>query len=62
MPSRLKRGGVAQWVAHLTRYVEVIGSRPIKGPIVSLSKKLYPYCLVLLGSRSGIKRDTIKLK
>ena len=34
------RGGVAQWVARLTRNVEVVGSSPIKGPVVSLSKKL----------------------
>ena len=57
------RGGVAQWVANLTRNVEAVGSSPIKAPVVSLSKKLYPYCLVLVGSRSGIERDfTIKLK
>jgi len=31
---------VAQCVAHLTPNVEVVGS-----------KKLYPYCLVLVGSR-----------
>ena len=24
--------GLAQWVAHLTRYVEVVGSSPIKDP------------------------------
>jgi len=28
-----------------------------KAPIVSLSKKLYPDCLVLVGSRNGFKRD-----
>ena len=34
-----------------------------KALIVSLSKKLYPYCLVLVGSRNGLERDiTIKLK
>jgi len=29
-----------------------------KGPfeVVSLSKKLYPYCLVLVGSRNGFER------
>jgi len=28
-----------------------------------LSKKLYPYCLVLFGSRNGFERDfTIELK
>ena len=45
----------------LTRYVEVVGSSLI--PLVSLSKKLYPYCLVLVGSRSGFEHDfIIKLK
>ena len=57
------RGGVAQWVAQLTRNVEVVGSSPIKGPAVSLSKKLYPYCSVLDGSRNGYEGDyTIELK
>ena len=38
--------------------------QPYQRPlIVSLSKKLYPYCLVLVGSRSELKQDfTIKLK
>ena len=50
-----------KWVAVLTRYVEVMGS--IKDPFVSLSKKLCPYCLVLVGSRNGFERDfTIELK
>ena len=40
------RGGVVQWVARLTRNVEALGSSPIKGPDVSLSKKLYPHWLV----------------
>ena len=36
---------------------------PSKCPVVSLNKKLYPYCLALVGSRHGFKRDfTIKLK
>jgi len=35
----------------------------IKAPVVSLSKKLYSCCLVLVGSRNGFERDfTIKLK
>jgi len=47
----------------VTRNVEVMGSIPIKGPVVSLSKKLYPYYLVLVGSRNGFEREfTIKLK
>ena len=54
---------MAQWVARLTRYEEVVGSSPIKDPIVSLIKKLYPYCLVLVGSRNGFESDfTIKFK
>ena len=56
-------GGVEQWVARLTRNVEVVGSNPIKGPSVSLSKKLYHYCLELVGSRNGSEREfTILLK
>ena len=36
---------------------------PSKVPVVSLSKKLYPYYLVLVGSSNGCERDiTIKLK
>ena len=44
---------------------------PSKAPLVSLSKKLYSHCLVLVGSRNGFERDlhkqilacfTIKLK
>ena len=44
-------------VARLTRNVEVVGSSP------SLNKNLYPYCLVLVGSRNGFEREiAIKLK
>ena len=54
---------MAQWVAHLTRNVEVVGSSPNKGPVVSFSKKHYPYCLVLVDSRNGFERDfTIELR
>jgi len=43
--------------------VEVLGSSPISGHVVSLSKKLYPYCLELVGSRNGFERDlTIELR
>ena len=36
---------------------------PSKAPVVSLSKKLYPCCLVLVSSRNGFERDfTIELK
>ena len=59
-------GGVAQWVARLTLNVEVVDSGPIEAPhppIVSLSKKRYPHCLVLVGSRNGFERDfTIEFK
>ena len=30
---------------------------PLKAPVVSLSKKRYPHCLVLVGSRNGFTRD-----
>ena len=53
----LQRGGVTQWVARLTRNVEVVGSSPITSPVVSLSKKVYPCCLALVGSRNGVERD-----
>ena len=57
------RGGVGQWVACLTRNVEVGVQAPSKALVVSLSKKLYPYFLVLVGFRNAFKRDfTIKLK
>jgi len=48
-------------VARLTRNAEV--RTPSKAPVVSLSKKLYPYCLVLVGSRNGFEREfTTELK
>ena len=48
----LLKGGVVQWVRV-----------PSNAPVVSLSKKLYPYCLILVGSRNGFERDfTIELK
>ena len=54
---------MAHWVARLTCNVEVVGSSPIKGPVVSLSKRLYTYCLVLVGSSNGFEREfTIELK
>ena len=47
----------------LTRNVEVGVRAPSKSPVVSLSKKFYPYCLVLVGSKNGFERDfTIELK
>ena len=39
------RGGVAQWVAHLTRNAEVVGSRPIKGPCCFLEQETLPLLL-----------------
>ena len=55
------RGGVAQWVARLTRKVEVVGSSPIQGRRYFIEQEAYPYCLV--GSRNGFERDfTIELK
>ena len=33
---------------------------PPKAPVVSLSKKLYSHCLVLIGSRNGFERDLHK--
>ena len=57
----LVRGAVAQWVARLTRDRWIPVSRefepPSKAPVVSLSKKLYSHCLVLVGSRNGLERD-----
>ena len=54
--------GTVGW-ASLTRNVEVGDRVPSKAPIVSLSKKLNPYCLELVGSRHRFKRDfTIQLK
>jgi len=51
-----KRLIVGQWVERLTHNVEVVGWTPIKqfikGPVVFLNKKLYPYCLVLVGGRT----------
>ena len=54
---------MAQWVARLTRNLEVVGSSPSKPPVVSLSKKLYYCCLELVGSRNRFEGDfTIELK
>ena len=39
------RGGVAQWVAHLTGNVEVVGSCPIKGPRCFLEQETLPLLL-----------------
>ena len=35
---------------------------PSKAPVVSLSKKLYSNCLVLVGSRNGFERDFLSKK
>ena len=53
---------MGQWVARLSHNVSVVDSSPSKDPVVSLSKKHYPYCLVLVGSSNGFERDfTIEL-
>ena len=60
----LFRGGVAQWVARLTRDRWIPVSREFephqRPPVISLSKKLYSDCLVLVGSRNGFERDLHK--
>ena len=38
-------GGVAQWVAPLTRNVDVVGSSPINGPRCFLEQKTLPVWL-----------------
>ena len=43
-------------------YLSDMSSSPIKGPVVSLSKKLYSNCLVLVGSRNQLERDLHKPK
>ena len=54
--------GWRSWL-HVWLLWKVVGSSHIKGPVVSLSNKLYPYCLVLVGSRNGFEREfTIELK
>jgi len=35
---------------------------PARAPVVSLSKKLYSHCLVLVGSRNGFERELHKQK
>ena len=57
-----QRGGVVQWVyGWLVMWRSLIRA-PLKTAVVSLSKKLYPYCLVLVGSRNGFELDiTIEL-
>ena len=39
------RGSVAQWVAQLTRNMEVVGSSPIKGPRCFLEQESLPLIL-----------------
>ena len=45
MIEALLRGSVAQWVARLTRNVEVVGSSPIKGPRCFLDQETLPLLL-----------------
>ena len=46
-------------MVHMTCNGSVVGSNPSKAPVVSWSKKLYPLCLVLVGSRNGSIPDFI---
>ena len=59
-PSDLyRRSGLHIWLVMWRLWVWA----PSKAPVVTLSKKHYPYCLVLVGSRNGFERDfTIALK
>jgi len=36
---------VAQWVSHMTRNVEVVGSSPINGPLCFLEQETLPLLL-----------------
>ena len=47
------RSGLHVWLVMWLSWVRA----PSKDPVVSLSKKLYHYCLVLVGSRNGFERD-----
>ena len=50
-------------VSHLTEEMVKFYWAPSKAPVVSLSKKLYHYCLVLVGFRNWFEHDfTIELK
>ena len=54
---------MAQWVARLTPNRSLWDRTPSKAPVFPLGKKLYPHCLVLVGSRNGFEHEfTIKLK
>ena len=58
-PWAVWRSGLYVWLVMWRSWVRV----PSKAHVVSLSKKLYLYCLVLVGSRNGLEREfTIKLK
>jgi len=51
-------GSHAQWLVMWRSWVRALSN----APVVSLSKILYPNCLVLVGSRNGVERDfTIEL-
>ena len=54
---------MAQWVARLTRNVEVVGSGPIKGPRCFLEQETLPLLLSTGWFQEGFERDfTIELK
>ena len=50
--------GVAQWVARLTRNVEIVGSSPIKGPRCFLDQETLSL-LLSTGCRNGFEREFI---
>ena len=53
------RSGLHDWLVMWRSWVRA----PLKASVVSLTKKLYPNCLALVGSRNGFERDfTIELK
>ena len=61
--SRLTQYRSVQFGSRLTQCRSVIVRTPSKASVVSLSKKLYLRCLILVGSRNGAERDfTIELQ
>ena len=53
------RSGLHVWLVMLRSWIRA----PSKAPVVSLINTLYPYCLVLVGSKNRFERDiTIELK
>ena len=54
----LLRGGVAHQIE--ARNQSVLSSNQSEALVVSLSKRFYPQCLVLVGSRNGLEHDLHK--